>query len=75
MSTGRLRQPLEQMSDSPQDLAPPAEALAPQEQPLDDAIAGVRIERGLRRTLYLVGGGIIAGRAISLTQPLGSQSR
>ncbi|HWA41557.1 MAG TPA: methyl-accepting chemotaxis protein, partial [Gemmatimonadales bacterium] len=47
------------MSDSPQDLAPPAEADAPQEQPLDDAIAGVRIERGLRRTLYLVGGGII----------------
>ena len=54
-----MRQPLEQMSDSPEALEPPAAATDPQESTPDDSIAGIRLERVLRRTLYLVGGGII----------------
>ena len=55
-----MRQPLEQMSESPES-EPVAEALPEPSSatPESTHATGFVVERGLRRTLYLVGGGIM----------------
>ena len=55
-----MRQPLEQMSQSPEPESVAAEPSEPSSvTPETSPAAGLVVDRGLRRTLYLVGGGII----------------
>ena len=55
-----MRQPLEQMSRSPEPESAAAQLSEPASVvPETSPVPGLVVERGLRRTLYVVGGGIM----------------